>query len=114
MALSTLEKILTHLLDKYMNMEYELLPNVLGYEIKQEVGRVNNMICQIYSSEHNPPHFHVIKKDNSVNAKFFIKDGKFMSGKIGTKDIKRIEAWFDDWKTKEILKLVWEKLKIPE
>jgi len=34
----SLEKILSVFMDRYLNMDYNLLPDVLGYEIKELVG----------------------------------------------------------------------------
>ena len=101
------EEFLIVWLEKYMSMDYNLLPNVLGYHIKQYVGRDRGMIFKIYSNDHNPPHFHVMAKDGSLDAKFRIDNCEIISGEVSTKDMKRIEAFFID--AKEIMKLMWNK-----
>jgi hypothetical protein len=102
-----LEKILLPRLEQYMSMEYHLLPNVLGYEIRQQVGRVRHMIFKIYSNDHNPPHFHVISVDRTVNAKFTLSDCELLSGEISAQDKKRVEAFFSF--AKELMIKVWDK-----
>ena len=102
-----LEQFLLPRLEQYMSMDYNLLPNVLGYEIKQNVGRDRNMLFKIYSKDHNPPHFHVISLDNTVNAKFTLNDCQYLSGEISSKDRKRVEAFFSF--AKEFMKKMWDK-----
>lgn len=81
----------------------------LGYQTKDTIGRVRNMRIQIYSNDHNPPHFHVISNDNSVNAKFKIEDCEYIGGSITGKQIKLINNFFNDPKVKTLMKMTWSK-----
>lgn len=98
-------KGLEFLLDKYIN-------NTIVHEtgqvlfIKELVDRVRNMKIEIYSNDHNPPHFHVKSKCGTIDAKFSLNDCSFISGDISSKDQKRIEAFFKD--KKEELNKTWE------
>ena len=80
-----------------------------GYETRERVGTVNGMQVIIYSNDHNPPHFHVKTNDNRVNAKFKIENGEFISGEISSKDLKRIELFYNDFKTKMVMERIWAK-----
>jgi len=106
----TLEHALTFIMGRYLSMDCNLLPDVLGYEIKQEVGRVDGLIFRIQSNDHPPPHFHVIKKDGSLNAKFSIYDCNLIKGEVNSKDLRRIQNWFKDEKVVFLLE-VWKKNK---
>ncbi|CDN74012.1 conserved hypothetical protein [Elizabethkingia anophelis] len=53
-----------------------------GYEIKLHIVSINELEVVIYSNDHNPPHFHVISKDKSINTKFTIKKCEQISGKL--------------------------------
>jgi hypothetical protein len=103
------EKILTPILEYYINAPYEdVVKNIID---KERVATVKNMQIIIYSNDHNPPHFHVISKDKSIDAKFTIADCSYMSGEIGTKDVKRIQAFHADMKTQLVMKMIWDKKK---
>jgi len=58
---------------------------------KKVVGRVKNMTFEIYTNDHNPPHFHV-KADN-YKAKFRIVDPIKLDGDMPTFMIKIILSW---------------------
>ncbi|MEW7292116.1 DUF4160 domain-containing protein [Aquimarina sp. 2304DJ70-9] len=81
------------------------------YFIKEQVGQVRNMKIEIYSNDHNPPHFHVKSKDGSINAVFRLDNCELIKGTIQSKDRKRIEAFYDDEKVKVLLKSTWNKSK---
>ena len=101
------ERILAPILEYYMTAPYDdVVKNLIG---KERVVTVNNMQIIIYSKDHNPPHFHVISKDKSVDAKFTISNCTYLSGKIGTKDLKRIKAFHGDIKTQVVMKMIWNK-----
>lgn len=53
-----------------------------------------NVNVYVNSNDHNPPHFHV-RTNNGINAKFSIKDGSYMKGKINNADKKRVKAYYD-------------------
>lgn len=99
-----------HLLEKYINKT--VYDEEFGvYFIKELVGRIRNMKIEIYSNDHNPPHFHVKSSDKSINATFRLDDCTILQGEINSKDIKRIEAFYNDPETKDFMKNMWNKSK---
>jgi hypothetical protein len=102
--------LLENQLEKYINKTM-YTPEWEVYFIKELVGRVRNMKIEIYSNDHNPPHFHVKSNDRSINAKFRLDNCDFIKGSIGTKDYKRIKAFFEDDETKKMMKDMWNKSK---
>ena len=88
-------------------MKYEHLPSIIGYEIREGVGILNNMYLKIYSNDHNPPHFHVKSKDNRIDAMFTIDTCELISGKISTKDTVRIKNYWEF--QKNFIEHVWNK-----
>tara|TARA_B110000908_G_C10256603_1_gene455985 strand:- start:557 stop:901 length:345 start_codon:yes stop_codon:yes gene_type:complete len=97
-------------LEKYINRTL-YHPEWGIYFIKELVERIRNIKVEIYSNDHNPPHFHVKSKDNSINAVFRLDNCEFIKGSIGTKDQKRIEAFFKDDETQILMKNMWNKSK---
>ena len=81
------------------------------YFIKELVGRIRNMKIEIYSNDHNPPHFHVKSNDGSIDATFKLENCEILNGNIDGKDKKRIEAFFNDSYTQEQMKKMWNKSK---
>ena len=102
------EKILTHNLEYFMNI-VDIDNHIDNSRIKERVETIGKMQIIIYSNDHEPPHFHVKSKDNEINAKFTIKDCVYISGRIDTKDIKRIQAFHRDIKTQKVLEGIWNK-----
>ena len=102
------ERILTPILEYFINVP-DIDNHVDNSRIKELVDMVRNMRIIIYSNDHEPPHFHVIAKDNSINAKFLIKDCTFISGEIGSKDMKRIQTFHRDIKTQMVMEMIWNK-----
>jgi hypothetical protein len=68
-------------------------------------GRVK---IEIYSNDHNPPHFHVRYQD--TNASFKLDTGNFLVGKISKKDTCKIKEWHKF--NKEYLIKCWEKTRM--
>lgn len=101
------EKILTPILEYYINTSFESISK--SSQIKERIATIRNMQFLIYSNDHNPPHFHVISKDKLIDAKFLISDCTKISGEINTKDLKRVNAFFSDIKTQIIMKKIWDK-----
>lgn len=97
-------------LDKYINRTM-YHPEWGIYFIKELVARVRNMKIEIYSNDHNPPHFHVKSNDKSIDAVFRLDNGEYLRGIIGNKDQKRIEAFFKDVHVKELMRKIWNKSK---
>lgn len=100
-------------------MEEIILRSILEYYIngsssqkgivKERVTTLRNMHIIIYPNDHDPPHFHVKSKDKTIDAKFQIKDGAYISGDISNKDLKRIKDFFNDVKTQTLMKKIWNK-----
>ncbi len=106
------ETILTPVLESFMNVDFDFENKSLqihNIETKERVDTVRNMKILIYPNDHNPPHFHVIAKDGSVNAKFTIDTCELISGTISSKDIKRIQAFHKHPKTVIVLERFWNK-----
>ncbi|MFC4740367.1 DUF4160 domain-containing protein [Flavobacterium ponti] len=100
------EIILTPILERYFSDD----PNILqGIETRERIGTLGNMQIMIYSNDHNPPHFHVKSRDRTIDAKFKIENGEYLSGTIDTKGIKRINAFFNDIKVKSRMEAIWNK-----
>lgn len=102
------EKILRPILEYFINVP-DIDNHVDNSRIKELVDVIRNIRIVIYSNDHDPPHFHVIAKDNSINAKFTIKDCTFLGGEIGAKDIKRIRVFHRDIKTQLVMQMIWNK-----
>lgn len=76
---------------------------------KERVATIEDLKVIIYSNDHNPPHFHVKTKNLNIDAKFKIEDCELISGEIGSKDLKKIKAFYLSPKGKMVLELVWNK-----
>lgn len=106
------EKILSAEIEYFMSMsDAELEKHIADSRIKQRVENFGQYEVHIYSRDHNPPHFHVVAKDGSLNARFRIEDGSLISqdGDLRSGVLKRIKAWYDDIKTQDVLKKIWNK-----
>lgn len=81
-----------------------------GIRIKERVKTIGKLQLIIYSNDHNPPHFNVIKKDGKINARFTISDCAPLRGSIiSSNDEKRIRAFHADVKVKIQLESIWKK-----
>ncbi len=103
-------ELLQQQLERYIN-QTKFNPDWGIYFVKELVEKIKNMKIEIYSNDHNPPHFHVKSKDNSINATFRLDNCAYIKGSIGTKDRKRIEAFFEDKHTQLLMKEMWNKSK---
>lgn len=63
------EQLFKKELEKYLNKTIVREDGVF-YFIKELVGRIRNLKIEIYSNDHNPPHFHVKSPDKSIDATF--------------------------------------------
>lgn len=109
-----LERALTPILESYMNIDFDFENKSLlihNIETKERVAILKNMKIIIHSKDHNPPHFHVISNDKTIDAKFTIDTCELLSGTIKAKDIKKIEAFHKHPKTAIIMKIIWDKRK---
>jgi len=106
------EKILSSEIGYFMSMTDEQLEkHIADSRIKERVENFGAYAVYIYSRDHNPPHFHVVAKDGSLNARFRIEDGTLMSheGDLRSGILKRIKVWYYDIKTQVVLKKIWNK-----
>ena len=62
------------------------------YNIRQLVDSINGLRIEIFSREHAPPHFHILKGD--INATFSISDGHHLNGTIGNREKALVAWWF--------------------
>lgn len=104
------EEILANQLDRYINQTI-VNYNLGVYFIKKQIARIRNMKIEIYSNDHNPPHFHVKSNDLSINASFRLDDCALIKGNINSDDVKRIEAFYRDTETQQIMHDIWNKSK---
>ncbi|SOE21711.1 protein of unknown function [Spirosomataceae bacterium TFI 002] len=81
------------------------------YFIKQLVAQVRHMKIEIYSNDHNPPHFHVSSKDGSINATFRLDNCDLINGSLRKGDRKKIEAFFSNSKNNDLMKNLWNTSK---
>tara|TARA_R110000868_G_scaffold411336_1_gene703198 strand:+ start:527 stop:859 length:333 start_codon:yes stop_codon:yes gene_type:complete len=101
------EIILTPILERYFSEDLNVL--MQGIETRERIDTVGNMQIIIYSNDHNPPHFHVKSRDRTVDAKFKIENGEYISGTIDSKGIKRVNAFYNDIKVKSRMETIWNK-----
>lgn len=102
-----IERMLTPILEKYFTEDLDRL--IFGIEIRERIATIGNMQLIIYSNDHNPPHFHVKSRDRSIDAKFKIENGEYISGRIDSKGIKRVLAFYNDIKVKARMQAIWNK-----
>ena len=98
-SLQNLNELSEHLASLFNSGAY-INPEGFLIETKYLVERINNLKISIYLKEHPPPHFHV--EANGINASFRIDNCKNISGTINNKDIKLIEYWHKQCKSKLI------------
>lgn len=104
------EELLISYLERYINRT--VVNDEIGvYFIKEQVGRIRNMKIEIYSNDHNPPHFHVKSNDLTINATFRLDDCSLIEGHVASNDFKRIKAFYSDMKTQLLMKEMWNKSK---
>jgi hypothetical protein len=104
------EELLLISLERYINRT--LVNDEFGvYFIKERIGVVRNMKIEIYSNDHNPPHFHVKSNDLSINATFRLDDCSLLNGQIDSDDLKRIKAFYNNSETQQLMKTIWNKSK---
>ncbi|TXF79593.1 DUF4160 domain-containing protein [Chryseobacterium sp.] len=104
--------VLTELVNiywSYSEAQIDAMVSIPGLEIKEKVARINDLNIIIYSNDHDPPHFHVISKDKSIDAKFTIANCELIAGEMNAKNMKRIFAFYNSAKTKMILEKIWNK-----
>lgn len=103
---------ITHTLRTYLSYDDSFIefllqnPNVVD---KQRIETIEHLEVIIYPNDHNPPHFHVKSKDLKIDAKFLIENGEFYKGTIGSKDIKKIKAFYQSPKGKILMEIIWKK-----
>jgi hypothetical protein len=108
------ERILINLLQYYLSLdeseiEKRLIEPALG--TKERVTTIDDLQIIIYSNDHTPPHFHVKTNDLRIDAKFKIENCELLSGSIGSKDLKKIRAFYLSPKGKIVLESIWQKVQ---
>ncbi len=112
MSNEILEKIITDVLRIFLSYDDEFTdylldnPNIVD---KQRIGTIENLEVIIYPNDHIPPHFHVKSKDLKIDAKFLIENGELYKGNIGSKDLKKVKAFYQSSKGKILMELIWKK-----
>ena len=107
-----LAKILTDLINQYWSytdQQIDVMLQIKGYEIKEKVGRINDLNVIIYSNDHNPPHFHVISNDKKIDAKFTIENCEKISGELNSKQLRKIRAFYESPKTQILMEKILNK-----
>jgi hypothetical protein len=107
-----LEKVLTDILQTYMNYDDSVIEELLiepNLVKKERVGKIDGLEVIIYTNDHNPPHFHVKSRGKNIDAKFLIETGEYISGEIDSKNLKRIQAYYNSPKTKIVMQIIWSK-----
>lgn len=107
-----MEKILKELLNYYLGLDDISLEQHLkevNTATKDRVETIDDLQVIIYSNDHHPPHFHVKTKNLDIDAKFKIENCELMSGNIGSKDLKKIKAFYMSPKGKIVLNQIWNK-----
>jgi hypothetical protein len=112
MAKDIIVKALTDVLQIYFGYDDTVIDELLlepNLVKKERVAKIDDLEIIIYTNDHNPPHFHVKTKEKSIDAKFSIETGEYLSGKIDSKNLKRIKAFYLSPKTKILLEIIWNK-----
>lgn len=86
-----------------------------------QVDQINDLVIQVYT-DHNPPHFHVIKKDK-FDVRISIENAEVLSYKfqknnaqISSNELKKIESWLDKTNkdvsdsNRKVVKLLWKSM----
>jgi Domain of unknown function (DUF4160) len=109
-----MERVLKDLLIYYLGLDdksLELHLKEVNTATKERVETIDDLQVIIYSNDHNPPHFHVKTKNLRIDAKFKIENCELISGEIGSKDLKKINAFYLSPKGKTVLEIIWNKKK---
>lgn len=107
-----MEIILKDLLLYFLGLDDESTEKHLKNEnisTKERLTSIDDLQVFIFSNDHNPPHFHVKTKNLQVNAKFKIENCELISGKISSKNLKKIKAFYLSSKGQIVLKTIWNK-----
>lgn len=76
----------------------QVLPNGTVYKIKRYIASTHDLRVEVYPDDHKcQPHFHVISRQRSINARFDLETLEVISmqtGKITPSDIKKIQNFF--------------------
>ena len=90
-------RTLADLLETHLDST-KVLPDGKVYKIKRYIASVGGLRIEVYPKDHkHQPHFHVISKQRSINARFDLASLELInlkSGKIKQDDIKKIQNFF--------------------
>ncbi|MBQ0736448.1 DUF4160 domain-containing protein [Aquimarina celericrescens] len=112
MSLKIFETILQDLLEYYLVLDDVSLQKHLNdptWAIKERVATIDDLQVKIYPNDHNPPHFHVVSKNKEIDAKFTIEKCDLISGNMSSKNLKKINAFYQGMKGKMVLETIWKK-----
>lgn len=62
------------------------------YEVRQLVEEVRGLRIEVFAKEHPPPHFHI--SGGNIDAVFSIADCQFLEGRIGGRERRLVEWWY--------------------
>jgi len=97
------EQIL-HLLNKYI-YQTKVSEEGIVYFLKEQLGQDCELKFEMYTNEHNPPHFHVKSKNGEINASFLLSDCSLLHGEINPSQYKRIKFFYVE--NKSLLEEYW-------
>ncbi len=106
------EKILQDLLKYYLGLDEVSLMKHLNepaLATKERVETIDDIQVRIYPNDHIPAHFHVVSKNREIDAKFTIEKCELMSGYMSSKNLKKINAFYQGMKGKLVLETIWKK-----
>lgn len=107
-----LELVLQDLLQYYLSLDEEEVDKLLmlpGVKAKERITTADDLQVIIYFNDHSPPHFNVKTRDHRIDAKFKIENCELLGSSIGTKDLKKIQAFYLSAKGKMVLEAIWQK-----
>lgn len=82
---------------------------LLLYNIRALVEKINGLKVEIYPNEHPPPHFHV--KSSTANASFRIDNCEKLHGDISSGDYGKIKFWHQKQSSKSLLIEKWNSMR---
>lgn len=111
MTIDVILRALKDVLQVYLNYDDAVINELLinpDLIKKERVDKIGDLEILIYTNDHNPPHFHVKTKERSVDAKFLIATGEYLSGDIDSKNLKKVKAFWLSPKAKMLME-IWNK-----
>lgn len=88
---------LVDLLEKFLD-QTNITPDGKVCNVKHFIASSGGLRIEIYSNDHNPPHFHVVSKQRKINARFHLYTLEYINSKvwkISEKDKKKIKYFLE-------------------